>query len=87
MRSVGPIESSDGTWTLSPWWSVSVPYPHLLALFALPPLLWLPGHVRRRGARRRAAAGLCPDCGYDLRGSANRCPECGRATGSGMLPA
>jgi len=90
LRSTAPVETSDGTWTLAPWWSVRVPFPHLMALFAIPPLLWLPGHFRRRRARRRAATGLCPDCGYDLRGSPGRCPECGRAAdaaGSGMLPA
>ena len=30
--------------------------------------------------RRRAAAGACAQCGYDLRGSAGACPECGHAT-------
>lgn len=33
--------------------------------------------------RRRAAAGLCPVCGYDLRSSAGRCPECGASRTGG----
>ena len=27
--------------------------------------------------RERQAAGLCPECGYDLRATPGRCPECG----------
>jgi len=35
---------------------------------------------RRLRAESRAARGLCPRCGYDLRASPLRCLECGRAT-------
>lgn len=43
---------------------------------------WMAGWylVRRKRLRStgRALAGLCPACGYDLRGTSDRCPECGR---------
>jgi hypothetical protein len=55
--------------------SLFLPLPLLATTFAVPPALWL---RRRRRAARRARAGLCPSCGYDLRQTPDRCPECGR---------
>jgi hypothetical protein len=41
--------------------------------------IWLKLHYRWqiRLWNRREAAGFCPFCNYDLRGSPNCCPECG----------
>jgi len=49
----------------------------LVITFALPAGRWI-GLLRRwREIRRRAAAGLCLRCGYDLRATPGKCPECG----------
>src|SRR3954452_3043512 len=50
----------------------------LLAWLAILPGLWLVLTVRRRNVRkRRAKAGCCVHCGYDLRETPDQCPECG----------
>jgi hypothetical protein len=59
------------------WRWLRVPSWFLVALTAAMPARWL---VRRRSARlrrRRAAAGLCTSCGYDIRATPGHCPECG----------
>jgi hypothetical protein len=53
-------------------------------LLAVPPALWTAGFVRRR---RRGVAGLCVECGYDLRATPGRCPECGASAGVGRTMA
>jgi hypothetical protein len=60
------------------WLTVTAPYWSLTLVAALP-LLVRTARVLHR--RRRAAAGLCRNCGYDLRASGDRCPECGQAVG------
>jgi hypothetical protein len=52
-----------------------------LALFAaLPIARWLVH-------RRQFAAGMCSQCGYDLRATPNRCPECGTIPPKGIITA
>ena len=51
-----------------------VPYWLVLMVTALPLPAFAARWIRRR---RRAGAGLCAACGYDLRASPRRCPECG----------
>ena len=50
-------------------------------LLAVPPALWLiffiVSVVRGLRAQNRRGAGLCEQCGYDLRATPGRCPECG----------
>lgn len=54
--------------------TMSFPYWLPAAALAVAPGAWL--WISRK-ASRRAAAGLCPGCGYDLRATPSRCPECG----------
>jgi hypothetical protein len=61
-----------------PIWPIAI-------LAAILPALWL---ARARRSRKRVVAGLCSNCGYDLRASPERCPECGTPARSpgGALP-
>jgi hypothetical protein len=57
---------------------VTVPYWLLAVLTAVLPAMATARLLRGMKQRRRIARGMCPHCGYDLRGSGGGvCPECG----------
>lgn len=60
----------------SRWVEAEIPYPLLVCVAAVVPCWWLL-RIPKRRRRRRLAMGLCPGCGYDLRGTIDRCSECG----------
>jgi hypothetical protein len=65
-------------WVWPLGWELRIGHTYVIALTAsLAGLALLPRLISRRRARRRARGGLCPACGYDLRGTPGRCPECG----------
>ena len=74
---------SDPRWVRDNYRALIVPYWFLALVTAALPLWWLRRHPPRTWdsprARRRRKAGLCPQCGYDLRATPGRCPECGTA--------
>ena len=66
----------------TPFRGVAIPHWFLMGIVGIPAYRWMRSLRRQRDRRRRAARGLCPRCGYDLRASAGRCPECGDAPDS-----
>jgi hypothetical protein len=63
-----------------------IPYWALAAVTGALPFASALRWRRRRLRRNRAAHGLCPTCGYDLRATPERCPECGFGAVSPAVP-
>ena len=57
----------------------------VLTVLGIVPLFWLAGVRREHWRRKRVRAGLCVQCGYDLRATPGRGPECGEAAPSPAL--
>lgn len=69
-RSISPFALTERGAAVPTWF-----FALLGVIIALPPARAL---RRARLLRLRRARGLCPSCGYDLRGAEHeRCPECG----------
>ena len=74
---LGPLESFESSMipAVGLYRGVRVSHALSLSLTAAIPVLWAAWRIR---TRRRYGAGLCSQCGYDLRASPGRCPECGK---------
>jgi len=57
--------------------SLMLPWAFVVAVLSVVPLFWLAGVRRELWRRKRVRAGLCVQCGYDVRATPGRCPECG----------
>jgi hypothetical protein len=66
------VDGTEVKWVVEvPYWAVA------LVTGALPLARWASRRRERLIRERRQSRGLCPACGYDLRGSPGQCPECG----------
>jgi hypothetical protein len=70
-------------WELEPvtinWSRIDLPFWCVAAILCAAPAF---GTLLTLMRRRRARAGRCPECGYDVRASRGRCPECGAQFGT-----
>lgn len=71
--------SSSGIWRAGYSYSSHHVGFHFVILLIVASPFFVRGLLRWRRYEQHLHAGLCTNCGYDLRGSKDRCPECGSA--------